>query len=227
MTDDLKLVERLRWDGVICPPHEMPPDTDPNITALAGFANEATVHGKTALRALEMLANQGTAIRRLVHELGEARNNLIQARNERDEDRQQRRDLHARYAVEISAMRADRERLVRERDEGHQQAAPEDQWFTDRHLPILAVSGDAEDRRVLRLHFRRDVTKQDRDDLVEAMNARLKLETVQAERDRLAKLVAGLREALKLAAAQLAHYEPVAPLIRDALATSGGADGSR
>lgn len=112
-TEDLKLVGRLRWDGVICPPHEMPPDTDPNITALAGFANEATVHGKTALRALEMLANQGTAIRRLVHELGEARNNLIQARNERDEDRQQRRDLHARYAVEITAMRADRERLAK------------------------------------------------------------------------------------------------------------------
>lgn len=31
--------------------------------------------------------------------------------------------------------------------------------------------------------------------------------------------------ALKLAAAQLAHYEPVAPLIRDALATSGGGNG--
>lgn len=189
MTDDLKLVELPRWDGVICPPHEMPPDTDPNITALAGFANEATVHGKTALRALEMLANQGTAIRRLVHELGEARNNLIQARNERDEDRQQRRDLHARYAVEISAMRADRERLVRERDR------------------LAALDAENAELRAAKDALWREYREAKNDWHEECADNRKLFEdwqAAEADRDRLAKLVAEMREGLSDAAAHLA-----------------------
>jgi hypothetical protein len=46
----------------------------------------------------------------------------------------------------------------------------QDQWFLDRNLPIMAVSGDAESDCVLKLHFRRPVSDSDRKDLVEALN---------------------------------------------------------
>lgn len=47
----------------------------------------------------------------------------------------------------------------------------QDIWFTDRRLPIMAMSGDHESERVLKLHFRRAVTDKDRARLVEVLNA--------------------------------------------------------
>lgn len=47
----------------------------------------------------------------------------------------------------------------------------QDTWFTDSRLPIMAMSGDVESDRVLKLHFRRKVTDADRARLVEVLNA--------------------------------------------------------
>lgn len=52
-------------------------------------------------------------------------------------------------------------------------AAVEDLWFTDRALPILAISGDADSAAVIKLVFRRPVTNADRDDVIAALNAHL------------------------------------------------------
>jgi hypothetical protein len=46
----------------------------------------------------------------------------------------------------------------------------QDTWFTDRALPVKAMSGDVEDNRVLRLHFRRPVTDDDRKAMCDALN---------------------------------------------------------
>ena len=46
-----------------------------------------------------------------------------------------------------------------------------DQWFVERNLPIMAVSGDTESDCVLKLHYRRPVSDDDRMALVEALNA--------------------------------------------------------
>lgn len=46
----------------------------------------------------------------------------------------------------------------------------QDTWFTDRSLPILAMSGDVESDRVIKLHFRRPVTDVDRQEIVKALN---------------------------------------------------------
>ena len=91
MTDDLKLAERLRERAV--------------------FAREEKT--ATAICDARHFEEAASAVERLVRERDEARNSLIQARNERDEDRQRRRDLHARHAVEITALRADRDRLAK------------------------------------------------------------------------------------------------------------------
>ncbi|MFC3208087.1 hypothetical protein [Aquamicrobium soli] len=48
--------------------------------------------------------------------------------------------------------------------------AVQDTWFTDRALPVKAMSGDVEDNRVLRLHFRRPVTDDDRKAMCDALN---------------------------------------------------------
>lgn len=50
-------------------------------------------------------------------------------------------------------------------------------WFTDRTLPVMAMSGDIESDRVLKLHFRRKVTDQDRLDLTDALNLKIKAMT--------------------------------------------------
>jgi hypothetical protein len=47
----------------------------------------------------------------------------------------------------------------------------QDTWFTDQHLPIMAASGDVENDRVLKLHFRHKVTDADRKRLIEVLNA--------------------------------------------------------
>lgn len=46
----------------------------------------------------------------------------------------------------------------------------QDTWFTDRALPVLAMSADVESDRVLKLHFRRPVTDDDRKSLCDALN---------------------------------------------------------
>lgn len=52
-----------------------------------------------------------------------------------------------------------------------EEAAPvEDTWFTDRSLPVMAMSGDVESDRVLKLHFRRRVTDADRQEVTAALN---------------------------------------------------------
>ena len=53
----------------------------------------------------------------------------------------------------------------------------QDTWFTDRALPVVAMSGDIESERVLKLHFRRKVTEQDRIDLTDALNLKIKSAT--------------------------------------------------
>lgn len=50
-------------------------------------------------------------------------------------------------------------------------AGVQDTYFVDQRLPIRAVSGDAEDDRVIKLHYRRKVTDQDRVRLTEVLNA--------------------------------------------------------
>lgn len=50
----------IAWDGVICPPHELPRGTDPNIVGLMHLANE---HDETAELAGWALAQISTAIR--------------------------------------------------------------------------------------------------------------------------------------------------------------------
>jgi len=47
----------------------------------------------------------------------------------------------------------------------------QDTWFTDSRLPIMAMSGDHESDRVLKLHFRRKVNDSDRARLIEVLNA--------------------------------------------------------
>jgi hypothetical protein len=47
----------------------------------------------------------------------------------------------------------------------------EDQWFVDRSLPIMAMSGDIDSDRVIKLHYRKKVTDKDRADLIEVLNA--------------------------------------------------------
>lgn len=47
----------------------------------------------------------------------------------------------------------------------------QDTWFIDRKLPIMAMSGDLESDRVLKLHFRHKVTDADRLRLTEVLNA--------------------------------------------------------
>lgn len=47
----------------------------------------------------------------------------------------------------------------------------QDTWFTDSTLPIMAASGDVENDRVIKLHFRRKVTDSDRKRLIEVLNA--------------------------------------------------------
>jgi hypothetical protein len=46
----------------------------------------------------------------------------------------------------------------------------QDTWFTDSALPVMAMSGDTEDSRVLKLHFRRPVTDDDRKAMTDALN---------------------------------------------------------
>ena len=46
-------------------------------------------------------------------------------------------------------------------------------YFTDRTLPMLAISGEAECNNVIRLHYRRPVSNADRDSVIEALNAAL------------------------------------------------------
>ncbi len=46
----------------------------------------------------------------------------------------------------------------------------QDTYFVDRKLPIMALSGDVESDRVLKLHFRRPVSDDDRKALVDAIN---------------------------------------------------------
>jgi hypothetical protein len=46
----------------------------------------------------------------------------------------------------------------------------QDTWFADRSLPVMAMSGDVESDRVLKLHFRRPVTDADRQEVVNALN---------------------------------------------------------
>lgn len=48
--------------------------------------------------------------------------------------------------------------------------AVQDTWFADRKLPIMAMSGDVESNRVLKLHFRRPVIDDDRKSLCDALN---------------------------------------------------------
>jgi hypothetical protein len=48
--------------------------------------------------------------------------------------------------------------------------AVQDTRFTDRALPVKAMSGDVEDNRILRLHFRRPVTDDDRKSMCDALN---------------------------------------------------------
>ena len=45
-----------------------------------------------------------------------------------------------------------------------------DTWFADRSLPVMAMSGDVESDRVLKLHFRRPVTDADRKEVTAALN---------------------------------------------------------
>jgi len=52
-----------------------------------------------------------------------------------------------------------------------QPAAVQDTYFVDSRLPIMAMSGDVESDRVLKLHFRRRVTDADRARLIEVLNA--------------------------------------------------------
>jgi hypothetical protein len=46
----------------------------------------------------------------------------------------------------------------------------QDTWFTDRSLPVMAISGDVESDRVLKLHFRRPVSDEDRKAITDALN---------------------------------------------------------
>ncbi len=51
------------------------------------------------------------------------------------------------------------------------QAVPvQDTWFTDRTLPVMAMSGDVESDHVIKLHFRRPVTDADRQEITTALN---------------------------------------------------------
>ena len=83
-------------------------------------------------------------------------------------------------------------------------------WFSDRALPVLAMSGDVENDRALKLHFRRPVTDADRRDLTDALNlhiqhsrgqlyTRAQLEAHAAEQVRpLVEALEGLIEAVEL-----------------------------
>ena len=46
----------------------------------------------------------------------------------------------------------------------------QDTWFTDRALPVMALSGDAESNHIIRMHFRRPVNDGDRKALCDALN---------------------------------------------------------
>lgn len=46
----------------------------------------------------------------------------------------------------------------------------QDTYFVDRSLPVMAISGDVESDRVLKLHFRRPVSDEDRKALTDALN---------------------------------------------------------
>lgn len=46
----------------------------------------------------------------------------------------------------------------------------QDTWFTDRSIPVMAISGDVESDRVLKLHFRRPVSDDDRKAITDALN---------------------------------------------------------
>jgi hypothetical protein len=101
--------------------------------------------------------------------------------------------------------------------EAHVQPAPiaglepvQETWFSDRALPVLAMSGDVENDRALKLHFRRPVTDADRRDLTDALNlhiqhsrgqlyTRAQLEAHAAEQVRpLVEALEGLIEAVEL-----------------------------
>lgn len=61
-------------------------------------------------------------------------------------------------------------------------------YFTDSTLPVMAMSGDHEDPKTLKLHFRRPVTNKDRDDMIAAMNAHLVVSAERKEAEDAARL---------------------------------------
>lgn len=65
------------WNRHICPPHELPADTDPTIVALMRMANEHSPQAEAIERALHIIAKQSAEITRLqalVEEMGKALN---------------------------------------------------------------------------------------------------------------------------------------------------------
>ncbi|MCA0318191.1 MAG: hypothetical protein LCH88_08995 [Proteobacteria bacterium] len=64
MTTSPDLKERLiAWNGTICPAHELPEGTDPNVIALMRMANETNAVGDLALWALGCIARQMRTIK--------------------------------------------------------------------------------------------------------------------------------------------------------------------
>lgn len=88
-----------------------------------------------------------------------------------DKEPRQPDDADWRYRF-LEAQRAARTTLAATPEEAFTAAggAVRDQWFTDSRLPIMAMSGDHESDRTLKLHFRRKVTDKDRADLVEILS---------------------------------------------------------
>lgn len=60
----------------------------------------------------------------------------------------------------------------------------QDTFFVDRDLPIMAMSGDVESSRVLKLHFRRPVSDLDRKNMTQALNRYQKSLTAPPRPDR-------------------------------------------
>lgn len=92
----------------------------------------------------------------------------------------------------------------------------EDLWFTDKTLPILAISGDDEHDSVICLHYRRPATNEDRDQVVAALNAALAPSPASGVRE-------ALRDALKPFAVIADEFEAAytKPLPDDAPVANG------
>lgn len=56
---------------------------------------------------------------------------------------------------------------------GSEDGGVTDLWFTDSALPIVAISGVAENDKAIALHFRHTVTNEDRDQIIADLNAAL------------------------------------------------------